>query len=386
MGLSESLLHSETQCEPLEWPNNAFHNLSIGFEGNGLLLMAGYLFDDGCAVRDLSKVVMAKVLLAEQHERLLSTRSHYRICRHAYRYSLVPAAKDLTYYPREIVQWSISSCLPHYFSVDLLGCSRRMIDFLVDVRLHPKFDRANLKQAELLLEDYLLFLILLDDNMSPEKVLVPSFEIQAVWLSHMLQSGPYEDFIKDHFPSLEQVSHPLTNSLQGPELEERKAETKKLWDKHYPADYCPYSAKNTKFIKLFEELQKTFTPEMVLDDTDWILEFKKFTYGTDVRTDEFLQKAHTGYQKFLALKYKYSDECEDIGFAPCPPIDLMWHSHLLSPYWYRLDMQRILGHIPKHKLLDLSDRTLVFMNKRDDEQLELWGKEFGECIFTYATV
>ena len=48
-------------------------------------------------------------------------------------------------------------------------------------------------------------------------------------------------------------------------------------------------------------------------------------------------------------------------------------------------MKTLLGHSPKHKLLDKEDRTLVFFNDRDDEQERMWREAFGESLFNYGT-
>lgn len=103
-------------------------------------------------------------------------------------------------------------------------------------------------------------------------------------------------------------------------------------------------------------------------------------------TEAFLKKAHVGYQKLMHLKWKYAHQVEQIGFSPCPSIDLIWHTHLLHPVLYNSDMKKILGIVPKHKLIEKAERTKVFMEKREDEQMDLWQKEFEESIFEYAVV
>jgi hypothetical protein len=49
-------------------------------------------------------------------------------------------------------------------------------------------------------------------------------------------------------------------------------------------------------------------------------------------------------------------------------------------------MQYLLGYAPKHKLLDLEDRNLHFINDREFKEEQLWQREFGESLFDYATV
>jgi hypothetical protein len=50
----------------------------------------------------------------------------------------------------------------------------------------------------------------------------------------------------------------------------------------------------------------------------------------------------SGYQRMMYLKWKYSAEMERLQFAPCPAIDLIWHTHLLHPAEYRGDMNGLL--------------------------------------------
>jgi hypothetical protein len=74
-----------------------------------------------------------------------------------------------------------------------------------------------------------------------------------------------------------------------------------------------------------------------------------------------------------------------LGFSPCPSIDLIWHTHLLFPDNYRYDMRALIGHVPEHKLLSEKDRTLHFMNDRDNCDEAMWMDEFKESMFQYST-
>jgi hypothetical protein len=53
-----------------------------------------------------------------------------------------------------------------------------------------------------------------------------------------------------------------------------------------------------------------FTPQMAIDDQLWVVEFLKFTRGTDIFSKEFLEKAHLGYQRMLYLKWLDSSKME----------------------------------------------------------------------------
>jgi hypothetical protein len=64
-----------------------------------------------------------------------------------------------------------------------------------------------------------------------------------------------------------------------------------------------------------------FTPQMVIDDQLWVVEFLKFTRGTDIFSKEFLEKAHLGYQRMLYIKWKESSNMEMVSI-------LFTHAHI----------------------------------------------------------
>lgn len=266
------------------------------------------------------------------------------------------------------------------FTPDLVKASAAVLDFLMKARRLPGFDISAPAYTKGLIREYVQFLVLQNET---EEELVPSTEIQAVWFSHMLQSCPYQQLVEFQLPRVFAMDHPAVRGLEPAQLAEKQARTKELWNQRYPPAYNPVS--DQAFTYLLNLLEPDFTPETIIYDRDWILEFKKFTYSNDVESKSFLEKAHLGYQKFMHLKWKHSTRVEDIGFSPCPSIDLFWHTHLLHPLSYDKDMKRLMGVVPKHKLLSLADRTKVFMHKREDQQMDIWNTEFRESIFEYAT-
>jgi hypothetical protein len=333
-------------------------------EERSLLLIKAHNYDTNSELQRLPKDIISHLVALEQHERRILTRSHYRICFEI----------DPNYLPKT-PEWSLSltSYEPSAFSPNLIATSKAVINFLHAVRKLPN-DDASIQRA---IELYFLFLIL-QNNFQEE--LVPSLEIQSVWFTHMLQSCPYESNMSYLFPRVYELPHPLTKSLFPSSIIEKQARTQSLMEERYgPSLEIPNDQK-----ALWESFSKWVTPKMVRDDRDWILEFRKFTYGTDIESRQFLEKAHVGYQKFLFLKSKHGATIEDMSFSPCPTIDLFWHSHLLHPSSYQWDTDVLLGHSPKHKLLNVIERTRVWMQKRDDKQLDLWQTEFGESMFDYA--
>jgi hypothetical protein len=55
-----------------------------------------------------------------------------------------------------------------------------------------------------------------------------------------------------------------------------------------------------------------FTPQMAIDDQLWLVEFLKFTRGTDIFSQQFLEKAHLGYQRMMYLKWLDPSRVEQV--------------------------------------------------------------------------
>jgi hypothetical protein len=267
------------------------------------------------------------------------------------------------------------------FTPDLVTASGAVLSFLTEVQKLQNF--KNPASVESLMKFYLCFLILQDENSLEE--LIPSKPIQAIWFSHMLQSCGYKTFINQNFTNLWKLNHPVTRlQLGDPHRSDLESRTQKLMDQKFPKDCDLNSVPN--FLNLWEKMKVEFTPETVIYDRDWILEFNKFTSGTDVKSVEFREKAYFGYRRLIYLKWRNTSRVEEIGFSPCPSIDLLWHTHLAHPETYEKDMENVLGHVPAHKLLDVKDRTEAWMDTRDDQSMEMWQQQYGESIFVYAVV
>jgi hypothetical protein len=84
------------------------------------------------------------------------------------------------------------------------------------------------------------------------------------------------------------------------------------------------------------------------------------------------------------MKWKSNRQMESLGFAPCPTIDLIWHTHLLFPQKYYRDMGTLLGHAPAHKLLKEEQRTLAYLSDRENKEEEMWQEVWQESMFSYG--
>jgi len=299
------------------------------------------------------------------------SRSHYRICRG---HNVYDENRKFMFPPQPQDEGAT-------FTPDLVTASGSVLSFLTEVQKLTDFNSP--ASVEPLMKLYLSFLILQEEN--PSEALIPSKPIQAIWFSHMLQSCGYKTFILENFSNIWKLNHPATRiELDETHRRELESRTQKLMDEKFPKD-CDFNS-IPNFLELWKKMVVEFTPETVIYDRDWILEFNKFTSGTDVKSVKFREKAYFGYRRLIYLKWKNSVRVEEIGFSPCPSVDLLWHTHLVHPETYEKDMEKVIGHVPAHKLLDVNDRTEAWMDTRDDQSMQMWQKEFQESIFVYAVV
>jgi len=96
-----------------------------------------------------------------------------------------------------------------------------------------------------------------------------------------------------------------------------------------------------------------------------------------------IAQAVVGYQRFMYLLAKYPQKMEYIDFAPCPTIDLIWHTMLVQPAVYERFSRRLILHVVHHKVLPASKQTLIRYDERKDKEESLWRSEFGESIARY---
>eukprot|EP01018_Ginkgo_biloba_P025969 Gb_06704 [translate_table: standard] len=104
---------------------------------------------------------------------------------------------------------------------------------------------------------------------------------------------------------------------------------------------------------------------------------KHVVSGPHMTDDHYLKFAEERYKAFLHLIAKFRDNERHPFFVPTYDIDLIWHSHQLSPVAYRDDTLHLLGRVLNHD--DTSeDRSL---RQRLDvgfrETRELWENIFG---------
>lgn len=313
-------------------------------------------------------------------------RSYHQIC------SLVHRKED---FRPEKYELSITAFDPRFQSgLKLVPAAEQVLRFFLRQK-EAGLELRNCSKERLdeHLNDYADFMFHRFGNLTPHAC--PSLEVQSIWLSHMLQSLSYMLFtrwlksryaqkisafdeskmschciVENCAPSQEDASHPTPSVPNSFVLDKGKT----------------LSCEEARPIILhFMMSPFAFNTTVIREDQCWIDEFLRFNEGSKVLSQEFLSRAHLGYQRMMYLKWKRTEEMEQLGFSPCPSIDLIWHTHLLFPALYAKDMLALLGHVPGHKLLAVDKRTLHTLNCRDDADERLWMKEFQESLFTYST-
>jgi hypothetical protein len=210
----------------------------------------------------------------------------------------------------------------------MLNYARRVIAFLFDVRREcdetRRFADYSAEEMDALFDEYVLFLLLLKSLASKNyghsfqaPLFPPSRAVQAVWFSHMLQSAPYGEFIT-HLMREEEFQlyssefgdyvgttyhHLCLYSDADRAALERKSQ--QLWQEAYPEAQATATKATEQFKALKAKLLLHFTPAMFVADQDWLVEFVRFTRGTDVFSNKFLMQAHLGMPEFSFVLFLF---------------------------------------------------------------------------------
>jgi hypothetical protein len=207
-------------------------------------------------------------------------------------------------------------------TTSLIEIAARVLKFLDKVRREVNLKAYSQQQLADLFDEYALFLLLWKKHVSTAKgalpPLVPSLRLQAVWFSHVLQSAAYEQCTQQYIRPTRlsfldsecDFSHCLW--LDSDAYARQESLTQSLWQatygsKTFPIHLSPQHVPGFDVCK--QHLLESFTPAMLVDDQDWLMEFELFTRGTDVFDVKFLEQAHLG---MISLR------CESFHFPFSP--------------------------------------------------------------------
>lgn len=238
------------------------------------------------------------------------------------------------------------------FSVDLVSHSKDHIAFLRALHSHGiTWSRLS---SESLRRYRDLWLPLVSQNRGAQ--LVPPVDIAWLWHCHRLAPFRYTSYCKQRFQEpLEQnppfkclFSDATTTILDPSEIDKEvfAAETTHaLWKQHYP-DEPFYNANETAIGSGDEDLHLLDGYDL-LGSTERQSSFLWQVSSPQFSDDGFLQRGVESYYKFLKLRTLLQDSSQII--VPTYPIDLMWHTHILSnTHGYCKDCRSVIGSVLNH--------------------------------------
>eukprot|EP00475_Leptophrys_vorax_P043642 TRINITY_DN8472_c0_g1_i1.p1 TRINITY_DN8472_c0_g1~~TRINITY_DN8472_c0_g1_i1.p1 ORF type:complete len:470 (-),score=131.32 TRINITY_DN8472_c0_g1_i1:50-1459(-) len=224
----------------------------------------------------------------------------------------------------------------------------------------------------------------------PDKVLVPSLDVMAVWSAILIRNDRYASYLSfagvmidhDELIVIAHSGNPMWS--QRTNLEPAMQETQTLFKQRFEEDF-PYEwSQIVSKLKTDDEnddfkgssvlgawnLQDVLSPEEVIKDLDWYKELETCVMnscGCSPDNDEFLKRKLKDYEKwFYACSRLESEEAK--RSAPIyyetaieryltVDTDLFWHVHLLFPKKYEQDCRRFVGraliHNPWPKEIDV---------------------------------
>jgi len=221
-------------------------------------------------------------------------------------------------------------------SVALREYTSKVKAFLAHIATNK--DRLNGEPAHYnsFIEKYHLFIDL--KVKYPDRLLIPTTEIEWVWYTHLLRPKFYLAFCERKYGG-KIVPHSLDDFLLGLERPELLQETAVLFESEYhepfffPASLPVLSSKEEKEIKFLE------TADLYNDWSWWDTLQSQLGYGTK----EFEDKSEKGYYDYLLSVY-------ETGTRLGPPIhiDLFWHTHIIHPQLYHDDCMKMFGEVIFH--------------------------------------
>jgi len=318
------------------------------------------------------------------------------------------------------------------FSVQLLPMVKYLLDFLNEANIRKELCNENLLARALHRYENFLRLKQKHKNL----ILIPTFEIEYVWVNHMLRPSMYREDCKqllgdviDHCICL-QTMYLSMNKRSFLEL------TKKLYEEEYNEPYCDLAvikAQKPMLINLNKSKKNFYRPPEkpheipvhpiytrefgavkdclneeckfslkvndLLMDAGWIDDFNaymtkclsdptdtssiisvesktEYYNPPDLSTMIIYKNILKSYERFLYMTAKYPPITGYIH--PTYAIDVMWHAHMICPKQYNIDISRLVGFLLDHDPWPMCSKEDISKNLQNSQ--DLWQQEFGISI------
>ena len=219
--------------------------------------------------------------------------------------------------------------------------------------------------------------------------LVPTRDISFIWATHMIHPHQYRQWRKQFFDGSEgkklaintwfsnqtmRIQQHATSDIHVSKWKERYDFTAREWEKMYDENYLlsnSISNELDSFLAVYIQGTKDLSEETGLDLLEASKRHSRFaerTLNLKFINHSFLEQATERYKNFLLLAKDY-----DGPLVPTLDIDIIWHTHMLSPIDYFPDCERIAGRVLHHNDELPSDELTDHFQKTED----LWSKNYS---------
>ncbi|BFZ08986.1 hypothetical protein BsWGS_12025 [Bradybaena similaris] len=256
-------------------------------------------------------------------------------------------------------------------SVDLLESTKFLLDFLSEISARPELYEGPLVECAIQrYERYWLPLV----AKHPGRLLPAPLDIEWVWHCHMLCPEAYNTDCKNIVGKV--IDHHLIDRAKRKDLIK---DSERLWRKEYTD--VPFSACDA----VTPWFDCEFVSALTYNLASAIYRQRTFNYQVSLphyRDEKFLNSAILRYKKFLYLKLNNPG----MFLVPCCDTDLMWHTHMLHPHFYKDDTQSYLSCLLPHDDAVSNRSPGSKLSLYEAKTRNLWRKVFNEKFSYYGAM
>ncbi|CAN8288612.1 unnamed protein product, partial [Cochlearia groenlandica] len=265
-------------------------------------------------------------------------------------------------------------------SIDLLAATKQHLHFLGVVDKNQwLFDGPLLERAIYRYNVYWLPLLAKYSKTSSicKGPLVPPLDCEWIWHCHRLNPVRYTSDCQQFYGKVLGNCGIVSSTIESGSF---KTNSENLWKSLYPME--PYNIDLDKAIsepKDISGLEKCTTYNLV-SAVKRQSSFYSKVLKANVENEIIIQEAVGRYKAFLYLFKRNREMSKDVIGAPTLDIDLIWHTHQLSPSSYYNDLKKIFGNIVQHDD-DINIDDNIQCKKLDDiffETTAQWEEMFGQ--------
>ena len=221
-------------------------------------------------------------------------------------------------------------------SVDLVQNALHQVSFLKSVSREPALLEPVILQEAIARYETLWLPLLAGQN--KQEPLPAPLDIEWVWHCHMLAPNAYQHDCMQIVGKI--IDHKLYSEK---DRSKKLATSRQIWEAAYPKEPFDLDLKNFRGREEASGRSTKITYDIVAS----ALRQKEFYYQVSLPhyTDtKFLKFALNRYRKFLYLKQQEPS----LFIVPCYDTDLMWHTHILHPLFYKHDTELLHGKTFNH--------------------------------------